>query len=290
MLSRRMLLAAPAARIMLSDQEASKTVMFGNAESYERFMGRWSRLVAERLVDFAQLPESGHVLDIGSGTGSLGFEIARRKPRVRVTGIDPSREYVEYAASQASSGPNKFGDRTAFRTGDAQAMPFGDGEFDACVSLLVFNFIPDPAKALKEARRVTRAGGPISAAVWDYGSGMKMLRVFWDAAVGLNPAAEKLDEKRMRLCRAGELDGLWRDAGLRDVQERPLDIEMRFASFEDYWAPFLLGQGPAGAYVRSSNANTVQALRDAVKARLRIKAEDAAIVLPARVWAVRGRS
>jgi ubiquinone/menaquinone biosynthesis C-methylase UbiE len=284
MMTRRTLLHASMGHI-LSGQQPGKTTMFGNAESYERFMGRWSRLVAERLVDFAQLPERGHVLDIGSGTGSLAFEIARQKSGVRVTGIDPSGEYVAYATAQT-----RYGERTIFRTGDAQAMPFGDAEFDGCASLLVFNFIPDPAKALREARRVTRVGGPVSAAVWDYGGQMRMLRVFWDAAVSLDAAAEKLDEKHMRLCRAGELETLWKEAGLQNIREQPLDIEMRFASFDDFWAPFLLGQGPAGAYVRSLDEAGVRALRGAVKQRLGVESEGRAFSLEGRVWAVRGRA
>jgi SAM-dependent methyltransferase len=257
--------------------------MFGNAEAYERFMGRWSRRVAERFVKFARLPQQGKVLDLGSGTGALAFEVARQMPGVRVTGIDPSDEYVAYAMSRT-----RFRERTVFRTGDGQAMPFSDREFHACASLLVFNFIPDPAQALEEARRVTRRGGPICAAVWDYGGHMRMLRAFWDAAVSLDRAAEKMDEKHMRLCRAGELQQLWNDGGLQNVHEQPLDIEMQFASFDDFWAPFLLGQGPAGAYVRSLDKARVQELREAVRQRIRVHNENGSFSIVGRVWAVRG--
>jgi ubiquinone/menaquinone biosynthesis C-methylase UbiE len=152
--------------------------MFGDAEAYERFMGRWSRLAAPLLVDFTDVPESARVLDLGSGTGSLAFSIAKQKARSHVVGIDLSKPYVEYANSR-----NPFPDRVSFQIGDAQQLRFPDATFQTSVSLLVFNFIPDPKKALGEARRVTKPGGRISAAVWDYGSGMRMLRVFWDAAV-----------------------------------------------------------------------------------------------------------
>ncbi len=257
--------------------------MFGDAEAYERFMGRWSRLVAPRFVDFTDVPESGRILDVGSGTGSLAFAIAERKARVRVLGIDPSQGYVAYASST-----NRVADRAGFEVGDAQQLRFADASFDAALSLLVFNFIPDPKKALTELRRVTKPGGKISAAVWDYGAGMRMLRAFWDAAIHRDPGAENLDEKHMPLCRAGELSALWRQGGLEGVREQPIDIRMKFDSLPDYWNPFLLGQGPAGSYVRRLERDKLQALRNDVQRRLSLSAEDAPFVLPARVWAVRG--
>jgi ubiquinone/menaquinone biosynthesis C-methylase UbiE len=188
MLLRRAFLLAPAVPLLRGQDRQPN--MFGNAEAYERFMGRWSRLVAPRLVDFTELPERGRALDVGSGTGSLAFAIAERKAQVRVLGIDPSQEYVAFATSR-----NHFGDRASFEVGDAQQLRFADASFDASLSLLVFNFIPDPKKALMELRRVTKPGGRISAAVWDYGAGMRMLRTFWDAAVHTDPSAESLDEK-----------------------------------------------------------------------------------------------
>jgi SAM-dependent methyltransferase len=257
--------------------------MFGNAEAYERFMGRWSRLVAPSLVDFTDVPDGGRMLDVGSGTGALAFVIAERKTRSQVVGVDPSKEYVAYANSR-----NPFPNRVRFQAGDAQQLNFPDAAFEASLSLLVFNFIPDPSKALRELHRVTKPGGQISAAVWDYGAGMRMLRVFWDAAVSIDAGAEKLDEKHMPLSRAGELSELWRQDGLENVHEQPLDITMRFESFADYWDAFLLGQGPAGAYIGSLDRAKVPVLRDEVKRRLSLSAEDRPFVLAARVWAVRG--
>jgi len=246
-------------------------------------MGRWSRLVAPPLLDFTGLPGSGRILDVGSGTGSLAFAIAERKTRATVLGIDPSQEYVAYAVSR-----NRFSGRVAFEVGDAQQLQNGDAGFAAAVSLLVFNFIPDPAKALAELRRVVSPGGKVSAAVWDYGAGMRMLRTFWDAAVQLDPAAARLDEKHMPLCREGELSTLWRQGGLTSVREKPIDIRMRFESFADYWDPFLLGQGPAGAYVRRLNPSQVVDLRKEVIRRLSLPDENKPFDLTARVWSVRG--
>jgi SAM-dependent methyltransferase len=257
--------------------------MFANAEAYERFMGRWSHPVASLLVDFTGAPDRGRVLDVGSGTGSLAFAIAERVAGAHVLGIDPSKEYVAYANSK-----NRFPGRVSFELGDAQQLHFPDASFDASLSLLVFNFIPDAKKALAEVRRVTKPGGRIAAAVWDYGAGMRMLRVFWDAASSIDVKAEKLDEKYMPLCRSGELSELWRRGGLKDVKEQPIDVSMRFASFRDYWDPFLLGQGPAGSYVASLDRSRQQTLRNEVKRRLAVSAEDAPLVLPARVWSVRG--
>lgn len=281
MLFRRALLLVPAIPVLWSQDQPPG--MFGDAEAYERFMGRWSRLVAPRLVDFSGLPERGRILDVGSGTGSLTFAIAERNGRARVLGIDPSKEYVAYASSR-----NPFADRASFEVGDAQQLLFPDTSFDAALSLLVFNFIRDPRKALSELRRVTKPGGKISAAVWDYGAGMRMLRTFWNAVVALDPEAEKSDEKQMPLCRAGELSALWRQGGLEDVREQSIDIKMRFESLADYWDPFLLGQGPAGSYVRRLDHDKLQTLRNEVKRRLSLSAENVSFVLPARVWSVRG--
>jgi SAM-dependent methyltransferase len=257
--------------------------MFGDAQAYERFMGRWSTLVAPRLVDFTGLPERGRVLDVGSGTGSLALAIAKHNGQMQVLGIDPSQEYVAYATSR-----NPFPERASFEVGDAQQLQFPDASFDAALSLLVFNFIPDPKKALLELHRVTKPGGKLSAAVWDYCAGMRMLRTFWDAAVHIGPDAEKVDEKHMVLCHAGELSALWKQGGLENVHEQSIDILMRFESFADYWEPFLLGQGPAGSYVRRLDRDKLQALRGEVKRRLSLSAENTPIVLPARVWSVCG--
>jgi SAM-dependent methyltransferase len=257
--------------------------MFANAEAYEGFMGRWSHLIAAGLIEFANLPNEGQLLDIGSGTGSLSFAIAQRKTGARVVGIDPSNEYVAYANSR-----NPVPDRITFETGDAQHMRFADATFQGSLSLLVFNFIPDPLKALQEARRVTASGGLIAAAVWDYGGEMRMLRSFWDAAGSIDDWARKRDESHMPLCSPGELAHLWAKVGLKNIQERPLEIEMRFDSFEDYWRPFLLGQGPAGAYAASLDSDALRRLREELKRRLSLSGEDVSFVLPARAWAVCG--
>jgi SAM-dependent methyltransferase len=256
--------------------------MFSEAQAYERFMGRWSRQLAPLLVEFAGVRDGEDLLDVGSGTGALAEALAAAAPAGRIVGIDPAGPYVALAQARHP------GDRVRFEVGDAQRMTFASGRFDRTLSLLVMNFIPDPVKALGEMTRVTRRGGTVAAAVWDYGEGMEMLRVFWDEALALNRADDAKDERHMPLVTSGELGRLWRAQGLEQVAEQGLVIETAFASFDDYWAPFLAGQGPAGAYV----ASLTQTARDQLRARLRRRllgdAPDGPIVLRARAWAVRG--
>jgi SAM-dependent methyltransferase len=257
--------------------------MFADPLAYERFMGRWSRLMAPRLVEFAALPEAGNFLDIGCGLGALSLALAEQAAQRRITGIDQSAEYVAYAASL-----NPFPDRVQFETGDAQQLRYAEGSFQAALSLLVFNFIPDPAKALAELRRVIRPGGVIAAAVWDYGEGMQMLRAFWDAAARIDDSGARADEKNMRLCRQGELAELLHAGGLRHVEESALVVQTSFSSFADYWEPFLLGQGPAGMFVKNLSPSRVAALRNELRSRLAPSDGGASLHLTARAWAARG--
>ena len=174
-----------------------------------------------------------------------------------------------------------------FEVGDAQRLPFDDANFDRTLSLLILNFVPDPEKALTEMIRVTRPGGTVAAAVWDYSEGMEMLRVFWDEAVALDPRAEKDDERHMRLSRAGELAALWREH-LQNVADTALTIETQFSSFEDYWSPFLLQQGPAGAHVATLSPDDREQLELRLRQRLLGSRAEGPITLRARAWAVRG--
>ncbi len=257
--------------------------MFSESDAYERFMGRWSRQLAVPFVRFAGVRDGDATLDVGCGTGSLSEAALNVAPSIEVTGIDLSPEYVARARAELPAG------RARFEVGDAQALRFADRTFDRTLSLLVLNFVPDRAKALREMVRVTRPGGTVAAAVWDYAEGMEMLRVFWDEAVALDPAAARRDERHMPLCRQGQLAALWRENGLTGVEEEPLTVTLAFASFDDFWEPFLAGQGPAGLYAASLSKAQANRLRDRLRNRLLGGRPDGAFTLRARAWAVRGR-
>lgn len=252
-------------------------------EAYEPYVGRWSRLVAAELLAWLAVPPGARWLDVGAGTGALSRTILDRAAPEAVTGLDASAGFVQHASARVADR------RASFRVGDAQALPFDDGAFDAAVSGLVLNFVPAPARMVAEMCRVVRRGGAVGLYVWDYAEGMALMRHFWDAAAALDPAARPLDEgRRFPVCRPEPLAVLFRDAGLADVEVRALDVPTVFRDFDDYWTPFLGGQGPAPGYCASLDETRRAALREAIRARLPVQ-PDGRIVLTARAWAVRGR-
>lgn len=235
--------------------------MFGDAAAYERFMGRWSTLLAPPFLD--RVLADGHpqrVCDVGCGTGNLSAALLARDPGCRVTGVDPSAPFVEAARDRLDGAGRRF------VVGTAEALPLDDDEVQAALSLLVLNFVPDPDAAAREMRRVTAPGGVVGATVWDYASGMTMLRVFWDAAASVHGGA--VDEALDRPAADGGLGGLFDRAGLDDVHEGLVEVRMSFGSFADYWQPFLAGTGPAGAYVASLGDPEREAVRAVLEERL----------------------
>ncbi|MGH7322223.1 MAG: class I SAM-dependent methyltransferase [Candidatus Rokuibacteriota bacterium] len=256
--------------------------MFSNAEAYERLMGRWSQRLAVQLLEFAGVRDGDRVLDVGSGTGSLALATAAATRRSEVVGIEPTVAFVEYARARTTDA------RLRFEVGDAQDLPYSEAAFDRTLACLVLMFVPDAPRAVAEMRRVTRPAGTVVACVWDVTGGMELTRVFWDGAVALDPSAEPRRETHMPYSRPGELADLWRGAGLADVEETGLIIPLEFASYDDFWEPFLLGQGPPGVYVAGLDATRRSALHEQLRRNLFGTQPDGPFTLRARAWAVRG--
>ena len=253
-------------------------------EAYEPYIGRWSRLVAAEFVAWLAVADGAVWLDVGCGTGALSRTVLGAADPALVVGADPSAGFLAHARSQLA------GDRARFAAADARRLPLGDARFDAVVSGLVLNFVPDPALAVREMIRVARPGGRVAAYVWDYAGRMELIRHFWDAAAALDPAAAELDEgRRFGLCQPEPLAHLFRDAGLAEVDVRPIEVPTRFRDFDDYWGPFLGGQGPAPGYALSLDEPRRAALREELRRRLP-SAADGSLPLVARAWAARGVS
>jgi SAM-dependent methyltransferase len=250
---------------------------------YEPYVGRWSRLVAKEFLAWIEVPPHCDWLDVGCGTGALSETILEMAQPRSVKGMDPSAGFIEHARAHITD------PRASFDTADARSLPIESAQFDAAVAGLVLNFVPEPSRAVAEMMRVVRPPGVVAAYVWDYAGKMELMRYFWDAAVELDSAALELDEgPRFPLCRPGPLAELFTVAGLDEVQARPIDVRTRFRDFDDYWMPFLGGQGPAPGYAMSLSEERRSRLRDRIHASLPV-AEDGSIDLIARAWAVRGR-
>lgn len=266
---------------MTVEQSQPKDV-WAAGDLYEPYVGRWSRLVAREFLQWLAVPAGMGWLDVGCGTGALTQTILDHASPKSVKSIDLSPGFVEYAKAHVTGGG------ASFEVGDAQSLPIDTASVDAALAGLVLNFVPQPPRAVAEMARVTRSGGVIAAYVWDYAGKMELMRYFWDAAMALNPAAYELDEgRRFPICQPKPLTELFAQAGLHDVEVRPIDIPTDFRNFDDYWSPFLGGQGPAPGYAMSLDEARQGALRDRIRSKLPI-AEDGAIHLIARAWAARG--
>lgn len=255
---------------------------WASGDAYEPYVGRWSRLVAREFLLWLKAPENMSWLDVGCGTGALSRTILDMATPSLVQGIDSSQDYINHARQHITDA------RARFDVGDARALPYQTASFNLAVSGLALNFVPEPALAVLDMARVTRTGGFAAVYVWDYSGEMQMMRHFWDAAAALNPAAGELDEgRRFPLCQPTALTQLFQDAGLRSVEARAIDVPTIFHKFDDYWTPFLGGQGPAPSYVMSLDEADRVELRELIRSRLPID-KDGLIHLMARAWAVRG--
>jgi SAM-dependent methyltransferase len=257
--------------------------MWVAGDAYEAYIGRWSRRIAETFVRQLGVPASRRWLDVGCGTGALTSAVLTAADPAEVVGVDPSEQFLSTARAGVAD------PRVTFQVADARSLPFEDDRFDVVATGLVLNFVPDPAQAAAEIARVTVPGGLAAAYVWDLAEGMQLIRHFWDAAAELDPAAvAELDEgRRFTLCRPEPLGRLWTEAGLDAVSVGEIKTPTVFSGFDDYWKPFLGGQGPAPAYL----ATLPEARRDQIRELLRSRLPtnpDGSIPLSARAWIVRG--
>lgn len=258
------------------------TESWGSVDAYERFMGRWSRLVAEEFVHWLPVALEKHWLDVGCGTGILSHSILHAKAPKEILAIDSSPAFITFGR-QTNQDP-----RLRFEIAQAESLPVESDSFDVAVAGLVLNFVPQPLKATAEMMRATKPGGTVAAYVWDYAGGMEMVRYFWDAAIALDANAAPLDQgTRSPLARESGLRQLFLDSGLHDVTVRAIEVTRVFSDFNDFWQPFLGGVGAAPSYVAKLSEPQRIALQQRLQATLP-QAADGTITLIARAWAAQG--
>lgn len=245
-----------------------------SADAYDRFMGRYSVLLGPQLADFARVRSGQKVIDVGCGPGALTRELVDRVGPTNVFAVDPSKPFVAAVRERFPA--------VDVRLASAEELPFPDKAFDAALAQLVVHFMSDPVAGLREMARVVRSGGVIAACVWDHAGSGGPLSLFWNAARELNP--EVLDESSLAGARKGHLAELFAKAGLRSVETTVLIATVTHASFEEWWEPFTLGVGPAGAYVAGLEMQRRAELRERCRELLRKTPFDVA----ARAWTARG--
>jgi SAM-dependent methyltransferase len=246
------------------------------ADAYDLFMGRYSEPLAPLLADFAAISRGQRVLDVGCGPGALTAELVERLGAASVSAVDPSQPFLAAARE-------RYPDVDVQRA-SAEDLPFANGSFDAALAQLVVHFMTDPVAGLREMARVTRQGGVVAACVWDHGGATGPLGAFWEAARDLDGAVT--DESDLPGTREGHLVELFRAAGIHDVEDATLSIRVEHPTFEDWWEPYTLGVGPAGAYV----AGLAPERREDLRQRCRDRLPSPPFVLEARAWAARGRA
>lgn len=260
---------------------------YSNPAAYERFMGRWSARLAPYFISFVGVHDARRVLDIGSGTGSLTAALLAAGADIQVVGVEPTAEYVAFAR-QAVPSP-----RAQFRVAAAETLPFADEDFDAALSLLVLQEITDPGRAVREMARVTRRGGIVAACQWDFQGGVPMFSLLRQAAEAVAPevmALRRANEAPVNRTSLQDLAQLWIGSGLKGVRTSSLELSMEFASFDDYWLPFVGGATPTSAFMAGLDRDTDGALERALRNKIPERRPDGSFVLPARAWAVAGIS
>jgi SAM-dependent methyltransferase len=265
--------------------QTSSTYHASDGAAYEMWLGRWARRLAEVFLDFVEFPNAGGLLDAGCGTGALTFAMAARWPGRRVVGIDLAPPFISFACSRRAE------ELPVFEIGDACALPYADGQFAGAAAHLVLIFIPRPELALHELRRVTRPGGTVAAALWDFRGGLVFERMLWDVAVGIDPQARVVRDRRFTspLALPDRLAQLFRNEALTQVEQQSLTVRTDYADFDDYWQPLLGGQGPVGTYFANLAPDLRARIREAVFDAYCSGAADGPRSLTATAWAVRGK-
>jgi len=263
------------------DQKDEKD-LFADGEAYEHYVGRWSRPVGHKFLVWLSQPPGLCWADVGCGTGALTGTVLEDAAPSSVIGIEPSEGFMGVARVSITD------PRATFQSGDAQSLPLDNHVVDVAISGLVLNFIPDKKRALDEMCRIVKPGGVVAAYVWDYAGDMQLMRYFWDAVADLFPKDAERDEGRQfPICKPEPLAALFRSADLHAIETCALDVPTIFADFDDYWSPFLRGQGPAGVYCVSLSEQDRERLRARLTTALPVHA-DGTIRLMARAWAVKG--
>ena len=266
----------------IDDEMKNNTLIQDNwndGSPYEYFMGRWSSKMAVEFLTWLDPADSQEWLDLGCGTGALSKVIKTRHRPSDIICIDPSEDFLNIARKELGN--------AQILVGTAGDIPLSDNSVDITVLGLVLNFIPDLESALIEIKRVTKSDGLVAAYVWDYSGKMEMLRYFWDAAIIENPDAVNLDEGvRFPVCNKDKIKTSFTEAGFDNITVAEIDIETHFQNFEDYWNPFLGGQGPAPTYLKSLPKDQFEKLKARVYKSLPID-EDGSIRLIGRALSVR---
>jgi SAM-dependent methyltransferase len=260
----------------------SKHDAWSAGDSYDNYMGRWSRKVAPEFLSWLDASPDKEWLEVGCGTGALAAAIVNECEPASLVAIDPSEGFLAKARSNVSD------PRVEFRKGEAGSLPLPDASRDIVASALVLNFVPDRAKAMSEIKRVLRSNGRFGFYVWDYpGGGIEFMRAFWTAAVALDPAARELTEdKRFPFCTRDGLIALTGEAGFSSVECDPIEVPTVFSDFDDYWRPFTLGAGPAPGYCVTLEPAARERLRDRLEKTLPANS-DGSIPMKARAWAIK---
>jgi SAM-dependent methyltransferase len=246
------------------------------ADSYDRFMGRYSVHLSAQLADLAGVTAGQRVIDVGCGPGALTTELVARLGAADVAAVDPSESFVAAARARLPE--------VDIRQASAEQLPFSDDGFDAALAQLVVHFMSDPVAGLAEMRRVTHPGGVVAACVWDHAGGKGPLSPLWHAAHELDPT--NTGESELPGSREGDLTRLFEAAGLQEVDETALTVRVEHPTFEDWWEPFTLGVGPAGVYVARLEPEQQAELREQCRATL----PEAPFVLESQAWTARGVS